>query len=149
MDPAIWTHATLLTSKGGLGVRCLVDLVIPAFLASSYATADLVSSTLSHPGNMVVIYLLQRLWIVGRSKWVLHHHQKKLEADNVSGMRLALTKVGYLLKSAPDPKAKVHLLATAESGTRLNSHLGTKLDNNSIHIATRLRSGEDIVEEHT
>ena len=47
MDPDVWAQATLPTSKGGLGVRCSVDLAIPAFLASSFATADLVSSILS------------------------------------------------------------------------------------------------------
>jgi len=36
MDPNVWAQATLPTSQGGLGVRCSVDLVIPAFLALSF-----------------------------------------------------------------------------------------------------------------
>ena len=60
-----------------------------------------------------------------------------------------------LLAATVDPSSKARLLATAtkESRAWLNDlpagHLGTKLDDDSIRIATGLRLGANIVEEHT
>ena len=47
MDGAVWSQATLPTSKGGLGIRRSQDLALPAFLSSIYASSDLVRSLLS------------------------------------------------------------------------------------------------------
>ena len=60
-----------------------------------------------------------------------------------------------LLEAATDSITRARLLSTAtkESGAWLNvlpiPHLGTKLDDDSIRIATGLRLGADIVMEHT
>ena len=51
MDGAVWSQATLPTSKGGLGIRRSQDLALPAFLSSTYAASDLVRSLL--PANEV------------------------------------------------------------------------------------------------
>ena len=60
-----------------------------------------------------------------------------------------------ILETTIDTSSRAHLLAmsTKESGAWLDvlpaTHLGTKLDNNSICIATGLRLGADIVVEHS
>ena len=59
-----------------------------------------------------------------------------------------------LLHSTTDPitTAQLHATATKESGAWLNalpvSHLGTKLDNNTLRIAVGVYLGSDLVEEH-
>ena len=63
---------------------------------------------------------------------------------------------GRLLEAVVDLVSKAHLLATAtkKSGAWLNNvlpvpHLGTKLDNGSIHIATGLCLGDSIVDVYS
>ena len=51
MDGAVWSQATLPTSKGGLGIRRSQDLALPAFMSSTYVSSDLVRSLL--PANEV------------------------------------------------------------------------------------------------
>ncbi|XP_055347500.1 uncharacterized protein LOC129594739 [Paramacrobiotus metropolitanus] len=40
----IWTQASLPVSRGGLGIRSIVKLALPAFLASAYSVAPLASA---------------------------------------------------------------------------------------------------------
>lgn len=42
-----WVQLTLPTSKGGLGQRCIRDLCLPAFLASTFSVLKIVKSNLS------------------------------------------------------------------------------------------------------
>jgi len=44
LDDVSWTQVSLPVSLGGLGVSSAVDLAVPAFLSSTAATADLVST---------------------------------------------------------------------------------------------------------
>ena len=46
MEDSVWSHATLLLSKGGLGIGKSEDLSLSSFLSTSYAYRDLVSSLL-------------------------------------------------------------------------------------------------------
>ena len=43
LDDPVWTHASLPTSIGGLGIRRAADLALLAFLASTHATRELLS----------------------------------------------------------------------------------------------------------
>ena len=64
LDHNIWIQANLPTSKGGLGIRCSVDLSLPTFLSSSHATLDLVTSILptDEPNSNFLLYEATSLW---------------------------------------------------------------------------------------
>ena len=155
MESDIWLQAVLPTSKGGLGIRRSSDIVLPAFLASLHATQDLVTAILP-PGEFDDEVLLQE----ALDLWVDKCGQPLLPEESRSNQHLwdePLTEHSFqsLLDAATGPSSRARLLATAtkESGAWLNTlpvpHLGTKLDDDSIRIATGLRLGANIVEEHT
>ena len=152
MDNSTWTQATLPTSKGGLGVRRASDRALPA---SCYGTHDLVSSLLPpvELGNDPLLREALSLWEANTTC--------PLPPEEMRGRQRRwdepLTQKTHenLLEAATDSITRARLLSTAtkESGAWLNvlliPHLGTKLDDDSIRIATGLRLGADIVIEHT
>ena len=155
MDNSTWTQASLPTSKGGLGVRRASDLALPAFLASCYGTHDLVSSLLPpvELGNDPLQREALDLW---EANTTCPLPPEELRGRQRRWDELFTQKTHEdLLEGATDSITRARLLSTAtkESGAWLNvlpiPHLGTKLDNDSIRIATGLRLGADIVMEHT
>ena len=64
MEGAVWQQAILPSSMGGLGVRKLVDLALPAFLSSSHTSQDLVTSILplGEPGTEALKCEAADLW---------------------------------------------------------------------------------------
>ena len=145
MECDIWLQAVLPTSKGGLGIRRSSEIALPAFLASLHATQDLFTAILP-PGELDDEVLLQEALDI----WVYKCGQPLLPEESRSNQHLwdqPLTEHSFqsLLDAATDPSSRARLLATAtkESGAWLNTltvpHLGTKLDDDSIHIAIGLR----------
>ena len=151
MDNSTWTQATLPTSKGGLGVRRASNLALPAFLTSCYGTHDLVSSLLPpvELGNDPLLREALNLWEANTTC--------PLPPEEMRGRQRRwdelLTQKTHedLLEAATDSITRARLLSTAtkESGAWLNvlpiPHLGTKLDDDSILIATGLRLGATLL----
>ena len=155
LDSATWLQATLPTSKGGLGIRRASDVALPAFLASCHSTQELVNAVLpeGEPDTESLLQDAMDCWEekVDQSPPCTEYRKKQSSWDDP----LVEQTFNSLLAATVDPSSKARLLATAtkESGAWLNvlpaAHLGTKLDDDSIRIATGLRLGANIVEEHT
>jgi hypothetical protein len=54
-----WLQASLPISKGGLGIRKITDICLPAFLSSIYGAEYLVSNILPMKDKMIQIRLLE------------------------------------------------------------------------------------------
>ena len=151
MDGDVWSQATLPTSTGSLGIRRSQDLAVPAFLSSTYASSDLVHSLLPADEVDSTSNLTEGmdLWRERSGKPLpseeLCIHQRVWDEALVD------KSFNKIFDSTADPSSRGRLLsvATKESGAWLNvlpsPHLGTKLDDDSIRIATGLRLGAKIV----
>ena len=103
MDPAIWAQATLPASKGGLGVRCSVDLAIPAFLSSSYTTADLVFSIFPSREHGCYPFVTEALGIWERQLGSSPSPEDARGQQHIWHEACIDQKLDHLLKSAPGP----------------------------------------------
>ena len=154
LDHNAWLQATLPTSKGGLGIRRSFDLSLPTFLSSFHATQDLVASVLpsDEPNDNSLVFEATCLW-EERSGGSISP-QQDLKCQRTWDEALFVHAFDTILETTIDASSRARLLAvsTKESSAWLNvlpvPHLGTKLDNDSIRIATGLRLGADIVAEH-
>ena len=154
MDHNIWIQETLPTSKGGLGIRRSVDLSLPTFLSSSHATLDLVTSILptDEPNSNFLLSEATCLWEERSGRPI--PPQRDLKHQRAWDEAL-VDHAFDTIKTTIDTSSRARLLSvsTKESGAWLDvlpaPHLGTKLHNDSIHIATGLRLRADIVVEHS
>ena len=63
LDDLGWQQATLPLNRGGLGFRSTSDVALPAFLASSYASAALVADILDvQPADTQALSAATSLW---------------------------------------------------------------------------------------
>ena len=147
-------YRQLPTSKGGLGIRRSFDLSLPTFLSSFHATQDLVASLLpsDEPNDNSLVFEATCLWEERGGGSI--SPQQDLKRQRTWDEALFVHAFDTILETTIDASSRACLLAvsTKESSTWLNvlpvPHLGTKLDNDSIRIATGLRLGADIVAEH-
>ena len=148
-------QATLATSKSGLGIHRSVDLSLPTFLSSSQATLDLVTSILptNEPNCKFLLSEAIYLWEERCGRPI--PPQQDLKCQRVWDEALVDHVFHNILETTTDTSSRACLLAvsTKESGACPNvlpaPHLGRKLDNDSIRIATGLRLGADVVVEHS
>ena len=144
-----YIQATLPTSKGGLGIRRSVDLSLPTFLSSSQATLDLVTSILptNEPNSNFLLLEAICLWEERCGRPI--PPQQDLKCQRAWDEAFVDHAFDTILETTTDTSSRARLLAvsTKESGAWLNvlpaPHLGTRLDNDSICIATGLRLGAD------
>ena len=146
------SHPTYIL--GGLGIRQASDLSLPAFLASTHGTEQRIASlqTSVMIDKDVLVEEAIDLWQEQADSDLPSEH---LRGKQKVWDQLLTEKIHHdLVDSSTDPATKARLLSTAtkEAGAWLNalpvSHLGTKLDNNSLRIAIGLRVGADLVEAH-
>ena len=134
---------------GGLGVRKSVDIALPAFLSSSHASQDLVTSILpfGKPGAEALSCEAADLW-EERFSCPLppvesRVQQRVLDSGPMETLKNQLYKPK--LASFLCPLKRLH-------GALLNvlpvPHLGTKLDDTTVRVAIGLRLGANIIEEH-
>lgn len=148
-----WTQAILPVRYGGLGVRCIRDVSLPAFLASAHGVADLVADILSlngdkatipHAADAIKTWLarfpgaavpenpeFQRSWDDVACKAILDRLTDGAEAVDLARL-LAVSRPesGAWLQALPSP------------------HIGTLLDADSLRVAVALRLGCDVCEPH-
>ena len=150
-----WTQASLPVKFGGLGIRCAVQLVPSAFLASAAASADLIPHLVPpRLRNSSTPHLEE-----ARTQWSLGHGlsppegtaqqlQKAWDTLKASGIAESL------LESAPDPRSRARLLAasTKEAGAWLSAlpicSLGLRMDDNTVRVAVGLRLGTSPCRPH-
>jgi Reverse transcriptase (RNA-dependent DNA polymerase) len=149
-----WLQATLPVRNGGLGIRRVSSLALPAFLASAAGTASLQASILS---NCDVPYdcsltLAQEQWQTESSapfpEETLSHKQSAwdhpLILKDLAALEVSLTTEYHQarFRAVTSPHAGDWLLALPISTC------GLRLNDEAVRIATGLRLGADLCVPH-
>ncbi|KAJ4430356.1 hypothetical protein ANN_22572 [Periplaneta americana] len=149
-----WILATLPIAFGGLGIRNVSDVCLPAFLASAYGVPDFVKSILSVNGDGIgICYVNEAL-----EKWFSTKGNNNLPASrdiqkqwghiHASDIYQAL----LASSSSEVDQARYHAIRQKESGSGLktipSSNIGTLMDNLFFKIAAALRLGCNICFPH-
>ncbi|XP_072937198.1 uncharacterized protein [Epargyreus clarus] len=149
-----WTQASLPIRYGGLGVRKISSVSLPAFLSSTHSTQDLVSKILS---KSLITYDVAYM-SEAKSAWVLacpnQNYPKLLHVQKLWDEPLCKLTHESLLNSTDGITERARLLAVSEreSGFWLqalpSSNIGTLLDNSTLSLCVCLRLGLKINEPH-
>ncbi|XP_072937101.1 uncharacterized protein [Epargyreus clarus] len=154
MNERAWTQASLPVRHGGLGIRKISSVALPAFLSSVHKTQNLTSDILSKIFEEPQITFMDEAkdaWLQAgpNLKFPVHLNLQKLWDEP-----LCILVRHQLLDSAHDIAERARLLAVAEreSGFWLQAYpsgnIGTLLDNLTLSVCTRLRLGVKTVEHH-
>ncbi|XP_063394325.1 uncharacterized protein LOC134679354 [Cydia fagiglandana] len=148
-----WTQAALPVRHGGLGVRRVQDVCLPAFLASAHGVMDLVANILPKNGDRVCIpYVADALeaWLCSNQGATVPENPKiqrawddtrsKATIDNLIASAAGVDRARLLAVSQPESGAWLHALPSPQ--------LGTLLDGNSLRVAVALRLGCDVCQPH-
>lgn len=154
LDQSTWLEASLPTKLGGLGVRRVQDLALPAFLSSVNDVLPLVSSMLNSPTLQVTEV---SNYESGLNAWMLLNPNTGIpeiptsqkEWDKINTERLAnevhleetTEKARILAIRKPESSAWLHALPSRAIGTLMN--------NNVFRISIGLRLGLNICTPHT
>ncbi|XP_073960116.1 uncharacterized protein [Choristoneura fumiferana] len=155
-DERSWTQATLPIRFGGLGVRSISSVALPAFLSSGYSTRDLFGKIINPSlGDVEVTHLAE-----ARAAWsntspngdipcpLSHKIQRAWDEPICS------SKQKQLLETSPNSTDRARLLAAGEpeSGYWLQAlpsmNIGTVLDHTTLCLAICLRLGLKTNESH-
>ena len=152
MTDSSWDQATLPLSFGGLGIRKVEDLAVPAYLSSVYSSSDLSDKLLEKfnirmidNGILRLIEEIPRDFIPENDEW------KKVQKN--WDLPVVRSKFCEMFDTS-EPVTRARLLAssTKESSKWLqvvpSSQLGLLLDNNTARIAVGLRLGSQLCEEY-
>ncbi|KAI5719795.1 hypothetical protein M8J76_014985 [Diaphorina citri] len=139
------TQACLPINDGGLGIRLIKDICLPAFLASTCGSAPLVSSILNNTDAVALA-----LHGVALNSWASIHgenmpapslRQVQKEWDSI---QIKHTK-DHLCFTKTTDSARYQALQCKESNSWLHaipsSQIGTLLDSSSFHTSVALRLG--------
>jgi len=150
-----WLQASLPVSAGGLGVRTVDQIVLPAFLSSLIGCTDLCQKLL--PTRLQqVIGVHDPAFIDACELWKtkttatppFDYRQKKWD------MPLVEAASSLLLTTAPNQAAVARLTAVSapHAGAFLHAipitAIGTRMSNKSLRIAIALRLGAPVCAEH-
>ena len=154
-DENAWRQASLPVRLGGLGVRCAVQVAPSAYLASTAATAELVSIVLPSTHKSLPVPSSG----LALAKWSEGH-----SCDSPTGAEVVREKswdciraeatASTLLDGARDDMERARLLAAMDrdSGAWLQalpiSSVGLKMDDSTLRIAVGLRLGTTICAPH-
>ncbi|CAG9118843.1 unnamed protein product [Plutella xylostella] len=149
-----WLQASLPIRFGGIGVRKVSDVALPAFLSSTHSTLALYNKII-HPSLGV-----SEVSCCGEAKeaWQSICPGEALP-ENPHSQRLwdepkCLSTGRHLLETSTNDTERARLLATAERESGLWLHalpspkIGTFLDDRSFQTAIGLRLGIKIVQPH-
>lgn len=151
MDEDTWTLASLPVNSGGLGVRKVQDIALPAFMSSVNSVSQLVSTMLHH-STLQVEQIAN--YEDGLNEWsALHLEQPEIPSLQRQWTKITTTRLVSSLSFERDgDRARFLAIQTPESGAWLQalpSHsIGTLLDNNTFRITVGLRIGIDICAPH-
>jgi hypothetical protein len=151
-----WKQACLPVSAGGLGIRSVTAIALPAFLASEHSTQHLQNKLLEHSTIDTYDKHLTQLTTI----WLSSHPTSVPPAGPQATKQRYWDKPSVdstyseLLASQPDEYNRARLLASAaaHSGDWLYalplSTCGLRLDDETVRVAIGLRLGTNICEPH-
>ncbi|KAL0852553.1 hypothetical protein ABMA27_016972 [Loxostege sticticalis] len=135
-----WSQAALPIRHGGLGVRRVGDLGLPAFLSSGHAVVDHVAKILNTRESQVVpcirVLICRRPWV--QRSW-----------DDIGVKCVMDCQLGGATGA---DLARLRAVSQPESGAWLQAlpspHFSTLLDDVSLRVAVALRLGCDVCEPY-
>jgi hypothetical protein len=137
---------------GGLGIRRISDICLPAFLSSVHGVKKLVSQLLNSKDNELIIHHYDEalaVWDVENEneKQTIPQFQKNW--DNINIKRIIPND---LICNSPRDLARFKALQCRESGSWLHAipspNIGTLLDNTSFQVCIGLRLGCNLCTPH-
>ncbi|XP_055351541.1 uncharacterized protein LOC129597868 [Paramacrobiotus metropolitanus] len=152
MDQPAQRQASLPVRCGGLGIRRVDELSLPAYLASIYATRSLVSKLLPHSTGVAADdHIALWSYLSDDASPPLSESRHLQRAWDTP---YCLAEQATLLYEASDATNKARLLAvsTPESGVWTHalpsSSIGNLLDDESFRIAVAIRLGAPVSAKH-
>lgn len=146
-----WIQANLPIKCGGLGIRRVEDISLPAFLSSTFGVNVLVSHILKKSDENIDYLMEEALqnWISSNNSVPNINNQQK-QWDSINIKRIINENLTF---DSNLDIARFKALQRKESGAWLNSipstNIGTFMDNNSFRICIGLRLGSKICQKHT
>ncbi|XP_073955687.1 uncharacterized protein [Choristoneura fumiferana] len=148
-----WAQAALPIRYGGIGVRRLRDVSLPAFLASAHGVAGLVSNILSLDGDGADIpYVAGAVvaWSALNPGATVPEDPAVQRGWDDVGCRATLDRL--INGAAGADLARLLAVSRSESGAWLHAlpspQLGTLLDGDSLRVSVALRLGCDVCQPH-
>lgn len=145
-----WIQASLPINSGGLGIRRLKDISLPAFLSSTFGSSGLVSliiKTSDETNTSLINDALEQWKTVNASVPPVPEFQKNWDLLNVQ--RLISEE---MLFSKTADIARFKALQCKESNSWLKAvpspNIGTLLDDDSLRICIGLRLGSQLCSPH-
>jgi hypothetical protein len=147
-----WRQSTLPIRFGGLGIRRISDICLPAFLSSINGVKKLVSLLLNSKDNELNIHHYDEAlaaWGVANENEIptIPQFQKNWDNINIKGII-----ANDLIFNAPRDLARFKALQCRESGSWLHAipspNIGTLLDNTSFQVCIGLRLGCNLCTPH-
>lgn len=152
LDDKQWIQATLPISRGGIGIRRVQDISLPAFLASAFGARSLVANIFTSSGNDISIHHMDEAlnaWQVMNLSDLPINPESQRNWDLLNINRIIDNDL--IFETAKDI-ARFKALQAPESGKWLNAvpipNNGTRLDDNTIRICMGLRLGGKICHPH-
>lgn len=146
LEGRTWTQASLPIRHGGLGIRQISSISLPAFLSSAHSTLDLSTRILSRSVQNFTPPLLAEainVWKSSTSADLPHNRSSQRQWDEPLCKVVRNNLIDAPISSAD--RARLLAVAEWESGLWLraipSTNLGTLLDNISFRIAVSLRLG--------
>jgi hypothetical protein len=147
-----WRQSTLPIRFGGLGIRRISDICLPAFLSSINGVKKLVSLLLNSKDNELNIHHYDEalaVWGVANENEIptIPQFQKNWDNINIKGII-----ANNLIFNSPRDLARFKALQCRESGSWLHAipspNIGTLLDNTSFQVCIGLRLGCNLCTPH-
>jgi hypothetical protein len=147
-----WRQSTLPIRFGGLGIRRISDICLPAFLSSINGVKKLVSLLLNSKDNELNIHHYDEAlaaWGVANENEIPTIPQFQKNWDNINIKEVIAND---LIFNSPRDLARFKALQCRESGSWLHAipspNIGTLLDNTSLQVCIGLRLGCNLCTPH-
>lgn len=149
-----WTQATLPVRWGGLGIRQISSVALPAFLASSYSVRDLFNGILYKTNVNIEVTHLEE----AKNAWYMacpnQNFPVTLSSQRQWDEPLCNKVYDDLLNGSTDTAERARLIAVRERESGLWLHafpsrnIGSLLDRTTLSVSSSLRLGTTINVPH-
>ena len=151
-----WTQSTLPVARGGLGIRSIKDIALPAFISSAYgttgATKRLLPEYITEPDYQELVEAEEEWWTRVGSNDDLQILNKAMQSEWDKPLAESIYQGLLEKQTAPVEKARLIAVASEHSSDWMNAlpikGSELKLDDTSLRIAVGLRLGLQIVTPH-
>jgi hypothetical protein len=154
LDERSWIQASLPIRHGGLGIRKMADIALPAYLSSVHGTQNLVAKILKASAGSVTANIFseaKNAWITACPNATYPHSLHSQRQWDEPLCRLVRNNL-YQTSTSPAERARLLAAAEWESGMWLHAvpskNLGTLMDNNTFRLSACLRLGATCVAPH-